>query len=746
MTDALQRAALQRALDLNCATDSQLRETEETTGVSWFCGRLDVCNWCGKTPTEKKMCSGCNVAMYCSRDCQKADWKTHKLACKDLTIVETRKVDVDGVTASMKQVRLPNGNIRTVVTQSATNVACQLAEAAEAGKAKKVAKLLLKDEDPNAAKAGMPALVLAALAGHQTVVSVLLDGGADIDIQSHMGCTALIGSVQNKRIDITKLLIDRRADVNLADSRNHTAFLTAARVRDLGVMRALVDAGCHIHGTAIVPRFTDDITPLTANALALWLIGVDSMTKEELSFFIKDLGFSGAQLDGNENTRPILRALGDQASVRMLLEHGADPNVTYLVDLNEGQMASRQTNMMRFGAGVHDLHQVAFGMLSSSGGEPIIASTTLIAALHHYGPSDKQPDRSAADAPALCMLLEHKADPNLINHVGVSPLVSALCLKDWKAFEMLLVHGANPDKLLPVASNVLHFEINDKASGTLNFTDELRALSIAGGGSSVREMAAIMRMHGATACILQHAAATNVPRTLSASMLIDALAARGIKSDDYSVDVLTQRLMHCPDVQFLNMPHLYLNFHLAARNPVVLDAFDRTFDALRAAAEQKLHPKDPGTYDHVSEIGLPFPWSFPPSGSLGRSLLLASTAHRESNEIGARAHRLTANRSSLVPVFGCRSGKIRALASMHPHVSRIIHTRADYDAAVAAGELIVDVKTDWPASWEVVQKQIEMNQEQIDNLPPKERKRLGVGGYQFSTRLVAMAFDHGTTH
>lgn len=28
-----------------------------------------------------KQCAKCNATPYCSRDCQKADWKTHKKIC-----------------------------------------------------------------------------------------------------------------------------------------------------------------------------------------------------------------------------------------------------------------------------------------------------------------------------------------------------------------------------------------------------------------------------------------------------------------------------------------------------------------------------------------------------------------------------------------------------------------------------------------------------------------------------------------
>jgi hypothetical protein len=39
-----------------------------------------VCRVCGQTGELK--CSGCNKARYCSRACQKIDWKKHKKTCK----------------------------------------------------------------------------------------------------------------------------------------------------------------------------------------------------------------------------------------------------------------------------------------------------------------------------------------------------------------------------------------------------------------------------------------------------------------------------------------------------------------------------------------------------------------------------------------------------------------------------------------------------------------------------------------
>lgn len=40
-----------------------------------------ACGLCGKTGGELSACGKCKVRFYCSRECQKEDWKVHKRAC-----------------------------------------------------------------------------------------------------------------------------------------------------------------------------------------------------------------------------------------------------------------------------------------------------------------------------------------------------------------------------------------------------------------------------------------------------------------------------------------------------------------------------------------------------------------------------------------------------------------------------------------------------------------------------------------
>ena len=44
--------------------------------------RLELCNKCDLEGKTIQKCSGCKQVLYCSRECQRRDWKAHKGACK----------------------------------------------------------------------------------------------------------------------------------------------------------------------------------------------------------------------------------------------------------------------------------------------------------------------------------------------------------------------------------------------------------------------------------------------------------------------------------------------------------------------------------------------------------------------------------------------------------------------------------------------------------------------------------------
>ena len=62
------------------------RQNRNTSGIYAVCVDRDtgkqICIVCEATPEKLKRCGGCGTTCYCSAECQKADWKEHKLVCK----------------------------------------------------------------------------------------------------------------------------------------------------------------------------------------------------------------------------------------------------------------------------------------------------------------------------------------------------------------------------------------------------------------------------------------------------------------------------------------------------------------------------------------------------------------------------------------------------------------------------------------------------------------------------------------
>jgi hypothetical protein len=53
-----------------------------------------LCQYCGQTTAIPKRCTGCKVTFYCSKECQRADWKSgHKLNCQDITLAANQNVE-----------------------------------------------------------------------------------------------------------------------------------------------------------------------------------------------------------------------------------------------------------------------------------------------------------------------------------------------------------------------------------------------------------------------------------------------------------------------------------------------------------------------------------------------------------------------------------------------------------------------------------------------------------------------------
>ncbi|KAK7483873.1 hypothetical protein BaRGS_00024890 [Batillaria attramentaria] len=52
-------------------------------------GQVMTCQKCKKTAPEMKKCGRCKEVTYCSRDCQRADWRSHKVNCRQDDVIIT---------------------------------------------------------------------------------------------------------------------------------------------------------------------------------------------------------------------------------------------------------------------------------------------------------------------------------------------------------------------------------------------------------------------------------------------------------------------------------------------------------------------------------------------------------------------------------------------------------------------------------------------------------------------------------
>jgi hypothetical protein len=93
-------------------------------------------------------------------------------------------------------------------------------------------------------KHGVPLLCLAARNKHRSIAELLLEYGADIDLQSEdRGYSALMDATLGGASELVELFIDRGADPNLQSKDGQTALVVAVGRNDAATASLLLSAG-----------------------------------------------------------------------------------------------------------------------------------------------------------------------------------------------------------------------------------------------------------------------------------------------------------------------------------------------------------------------------------------------------------------------------------------------------------------------------------------------------------------------
>jgi ankyrin len=162
----------------------------------------------------------------------------------------------------------------------------------------------------------MTGLLYAARDGNLEMTRVLVDLKADIDKPAANGTTALIDAIVNNHIELAMYLLEKGANPNAADNfYKRTPLFAAIEARNLD----------YAHDTA--PPVPDAKDPLDL-IKALLAKGATTNTRANtmpVRGFMQ-VSANWANFDGQT---PFLRAAlaGDITVMRLLLEHGADPNI-----------------------------------------------------------------------------------------------------------------------------------------------------------------------------------------------------------------------------------------------------------------------------------------------------------------------------------------------------------------------------------------------------------------------------------
>ena len=249
-------------------------------------------------------------------------------------------------------------------------------------------------------KGGMTPLLYAARDGNVSAARRLIDSGADLEIGDANSIRPLLMSLLNNNLDVARLLLSKGANVNADDFWGRTPLWAAVEYRNLdmnnndqdsptdnGVDRApvlvmieeLIDAGANVNAR------TRELAPVRR-----WLYSLN-----EVSW----VDFTGQT--------PFLRAAlsADTATMRLLVEHGADPNLPTL-------------------AGTTPL-------MAAAGVNWVVAQT--------YTESVQ----ARLDAVKLC--LELGADVNATNSMGLTALLGAVNRGSNDIIELLVQRGARLD-------------------------------------------------------------------------------------------------------------------------------------------------------------------------------------------------------------------------------------------------------------------------------------------------------------
>lgn len=342
-------------------------------------------------------------------------------------------------------------------------------------------------------------LSLAATNGNAAILELLLKAGADPGSPSPEGETALMSAARTGKPDAIRVLLDHGADVNASERWfGETALMWAAGHNHAAAVKLLVDRGAAIDARSRALEFPKTIfnggtmvsTPLPRGSMTPLMFAAREDALDAAQALIE----AGAKLDltDPDGTSALLMAIVnvhfDMAA--LLLNKGADPNVADAsgmaalygtVDLRTtGRMINRPSRKPT--GGTDSLALIK--LLLEHGAKPNARLKTPILQRYH-NPGDAQladgatPLMRAAkslDLPAMTLLLEGNADPNLMTKTYANAVMfaagAAARNREADAIEAIglcLKAGADINAFNGAGQTALHMAAERGADGLVKY-------------------------------------------------------------------------------------------------------------------------------------------------------------------------------------------------------------------------------------------------------------------------------------
>ena len=333
---------------------------------------------------------------------------------------DVNAAEVDRTTALHWAVHLDDAEIATSLIGAGADVAATtrygvapISLAATNGSSALLRVLLEAGADPNhAGGEGETPLMTTARAGVAAAVTLLIEHGATVDaVEGWRGQTALMWAASQDNAAAAAALVAGGANLHATSGRGFTPLLFAAREGNLAALDTLLEAGANPDDS--LPNGTSALGLATFNAqydAAARLIeaGADPNARGQGWSALHQVVWTRRPNLGRNPPFPVpLGRLDGLDMARLLIEHGADPNLPQEREPRDGNR----------------------NMLDRTGATPFLLAA------------------KAADVPMMRLLADMGADPSISTANGATAMMAAAGVGIWKIGEN---PGTNEEALAAV--------------------------------------------------------------------------------------------------------------------------------------------------------------------------------------------------------------------------------------------------------------------------------------------------------